>query len=209
VYDPLVDGTTVGTIHGPVTFIPGQGVRLDSHHSYIEYAMPQTMPSGEFSILLTGLGVISHTDDPKWRVLTAREGSSAINDNAYRMSVDKRGNGAVAWRFITGDPTAGSYIETVGAQREIVAFHEDLTYFLQASWGGGAFRVLYQENGVGGTTVYDGGAGYRGEYTPFPFNAYLGSPYQPGDRGEPASVEGMVVRQVWISPQPRPAHANQ
>ena len=87
-------------------------------------------------------------------------------------------------------------------------FHEDLTYFVRASWGGGAFRVTFQEGGVDGNTIYDLSKGYQRSYTPFPHVVDAGSPYTPGDRGEPSSVAGMVIRQIWVSPNPRPAYAN-
>ncbi|HEY7448681.1 MAG TPA: hypothetical protein VH702_11070, partial [Vicinamibacterales bacterium] len=51
-YDPLINGKTVGQIHGPVTFIPGLGVRLESQLSYISYELQQTLTEGEFSILV-------------------------------------------------------------------------------------------------------------------------------------------------------------
>jgi hypothetical protein len=206
VYDPLIEGVTVGRVGGgPVTFIPGQGVRIDAEESFIEYNVPQTMAAGEISVLVQGLDVNSSTEDPKLRVITAREGNDAINDNPYRLSIDKRGNGAIAWRFLTNAP---AYIETVGAERVTYPFHEALTYLVRASWGNGFFRVQYIEGGVGGNTIYDFGKGYDREYTPFPFNAFIGSPFKAGDRGEPSSLDGMIARQLWISPNPRPAFAN-
>jgi hypothetical protein len=207
-YDPLNNGQTVGEIHGPVTFIPGAGARLESPSSYIEYQMPEAVVEGEYSALVTGLGVISRNEDPKWRVLSMREGFAAINDNEFRMTVEKRGNGAVAWRFITGSNRSGQYIETVSSERRALPFHESLTYFIRATWVGGEFRVVIQENGVDGDTIYDYSKGYSRSYTPFPHMVEAGSPYQPGDRGEPSSVAGMVIRQIWVSPNPRPAYAN-
>ena len=166
------------------------------------------MTAGEYSALVSGLGVISRNEDPKWRVITMREGFGAINDNIYRMSVDKRGNGSVAWRFLTGSNRSGQYIQTPSSERLPLPFHEDVTYFVKASWGGGVFRVLFQEGGVDGNTFYDSSTGYRREYTPFPHMVEAGSPYQPGDRGDASSAAGMIIRQIWVSPNPRPAYAN-
>ena len=189
-------------------FIPGVGARLESPNSYIEYELPQPVVEGEYSALVSGLSVISRNEDPKWRVLSMREGYYGINDNIYRMTIDKRGNGAVAWRFITGNNRSGRYIETVSFERRALPFHEDLTYFIRASWAGGSFRVTFQEGGVDGNTIYDLAKGYQGSYTPFPHVVEAGSPYAPGDRGEASSVAGMVIRQIWVSPNPRPAYAN-
>ena len=206
IYDPLMNGKTVGEIHGPVTFIPGVGVRMDSRGSYIQYTLPQTLGEGEYSALVTNLAVISNTEDPKDRILTMREGDAAINDNEYRMSVDKRGNGAIAWRFLTGP---GPYIETIGRERRIYPFHESLTYFVQATWRQGFFNVMFREGGVTGNTVYDFGKTYSGNYAPFPHRVFIGSPYAPGERGGVSTVQDMIVRQVWVSSRPRPSFANQ
>ena len=207
-YDPLIDGKTVGTVHGPITWIPGVGVRLDSESSYIEYALPQFLSGGEYSALLTNLSVVSTTEDPKDRVIAMREGTAAINDNIYRMTVDKRGNGAIAWRFLTGRNYSGSYIETTSSQRFPFPFHENLTYFVRASWGGGVFRVLWREGGFDGNPIYDVSRGYDREYTPVPHMIFAGSPYQAGDRGDPSTVQGMVIRQIWVSARSRPGYAN-
>ena len=59
VYDPLVNGKTVGDIHGSVTLIPGQGLRLNEEESYVQYSLPKTLVEGEFSVLVTGLKVVS------------------------------------------------------------------------------------------------------------------------------------------------------
>lgn len=209
-YDPLINGTTVGTIHGPVTFIPGQGVRLDSVNSYIEYELPEQLTAGEYSLLATNISVISATEEPKLRVMSMREGGAAINDNEYRMTVEKRGNGAIAWRFITGNNGPGGYIETVGAERVTHAFHESMDYFIRASWTGtdGFFRVQMREGGFDGDEFYNFGKSYHSVYQPWPHMIYIGSPWVPGDRGEPSSLEDEIVRQVWVSDRERPAYAN-
>ena len=55
VFDPLTNGRTVGEIVGPVTFIPGVGVRLEDFTSHIRYRLPRTMVTGEFSMIITGM----------------------------------------------------------------------------------------------------------------------------------------------------------
>jgi hypothetical protein len=207
-YDPLFNGQTVGEIHGPVRFIPGVGVQILTEESYISYSLPQAVTTGEYSVLMTGLTNLTNTEDPKLRVISMRQGDAAINDNRYRMTVEKRGNGAIAWRFITGDAEEGEYIDTIGAERVSYRFQEHLTYLLRASWNGGFFRVQWFEGGAAGNEVYNFGKGYGGVYNPNPHNVYIGSPWKPGDRGEPASYDGMIVRQVWVSPNPRPSYAN-
>jgi hypothetical protein len=204
-YDPLTKGKTVGTIHGNVQWVPDVGLQMLSESSYVSYTLPVTLSEGEMSALVTNIGVISSTEDPKDRIITMREGDAAINDNLYRMSVDKRGNGAIAWRFLTGP---GPYIETVGAERYIYPFHESLTYFVQATWRAGFFKVQFREGGVNGSVIYDFGKPYAAAYTPVPHNVFLGSPYTPGDRGDPSTVTNMIIRQVWVSGNARPDFAN-
>jgi hypothetical protein len=209
IYDPLDNGKTVGTIVGPYTWIPGVGLRLDAEESYVEYALPTTLREGEYSVLVSGLAVVSSNEDPKLRVITMREGGSSINDNIYRMSADKRGNGAIAYRFITGDASTGAYIESGASERIPYPFHENLTYFYKATWRGGIFGLTVVEGGVAGNTIYDISKAYHGIYQPSPHMVYLGSPYAAGDRGDPSTLDGMVIRQVWVSPNPRPSWANQ
>jgi hypothetical protein len=204
-YDPLFNGKTVGNVSGPVQFVPGVGLKLLSEASFVTFNLPQTLIEGEVSALITNVGVISRTEDPKLRIFTMREGDAPINDNEYRMSVDKRGNGAIAWRFLTGP---GPYIETVGSERQIYPFHESLTYFVQATWRSGFFNVVFKEGGVNGAVIYDFGKPYRALYTPSPHNVYIGSPYSFGDRGEASSLEDMIIRQFWVSGRPRPDFAN-
>ncbi len=208
-YDTLDDGKTVGTIIGDATFVPGVGLRLNTESTYVEYQMPQTVTDGEYSLIVTGLHTQSGTEDPKLRVMSMREGGGAINDNVYRMTADCRGNGAVAYRFITGNTASGQYIETNSAERHPYPFHENLTYFYKATWGGGLFRLFVAEGGVNGSPVFDSAKAYKGTYSPNPHMVYLGSPYVGGDRGEPSSFDQMVIRQVWLSPNPRPSWANQ
>jgi hypothetical protein len=206
VYDPLTNGKTVGQINGPVTFIPGQGVRLETESSWITYNLGAPPITGEFSMLVSGLRTVSAVEDPKNSIMfMAEPRGESFNENRYRMSVDVRGNGAIAWRFITG---TSQYIQTFSSERKIYPFHESLLYFVKATWDGGRFNVLFQEGGVGGKTIYDFGKGYGGVYRPSPPAAYLGRPFQPGTRDSPASYDGAVIRQVWLSNRPRPDSVN-
>jgi len=206
-YDPLDNGHTVGTIVGPVTFIPGVGARLESKSSWIEYAMPVTATTGEFSAIFTNLTVKNvSSEDPKDRVLTMREGWAPMNDNRFRFSIDVRGNGAAAWRFLTGSTT--SYIETTGTgERPLLGFRRANTYFIRGTWSGNRFQVTYKDLTTG-ATLYDAGKGYGGTYRPSPQVVYVGSPWVGGERGEPSTYDGMIVRQVWMSTNPRPGFAN-
>src|SRR3954468_1960901 len=54
-YDPLVNGATVGVPVGSTTFVSGKGVRLEDGNSYVRYQLAQTIAAGEFSMEVEGL----------------------------------------------------------------------------------------------------------------------------------------------------------
>jgi len=197
IYDPLDDGKTIGTPVG-VTFIPGQGARMDGLSSFIVYTLPETVTSGEISALVTNLDTTSN--EIKTKIFSMMEGDDDITTNDRRFTVEKRGNGVVAWRIITSE----SQEDTVGAERVAVSFHEDLWYFWKATWGNG-FNLSILEGGVNGSTIYSFGKGYDGFYDPSPHNVYIGTPVSP--RSGALTVPGMVVRQLWVSSNPRPSWA--
>ena len=55
IFDPLVNGKTVGTRVGATQFIPGKGLELLTHQSYAAYDLPQTLQVGELSLMATGI----------------------------------------------------------------------------------------------------------------------------------------------------------
>jgi hypothetical protein len=203
-YDPLTNGKTIGQIHGPVTFIPGVGAKLESQVSYISYQLGATLTEGEFSILITGMP--TNTEGDKTKLFAMAEGYSDIVTNDRRMTVEKRGNpaGIVAWRMITHDDR----IETVGAERVKVNFNANDHYFWRATWRNNRFNVLINEGGVFGRTVYNFGKPFEGRaYDPSPHVIYIGAPI--GRSGATAaSVDHVIIRQVWVSGRPRPGFAN-
>ncbi len=202
-YDPLTAGTTVGSIVGPVTFIPGVGVKLETLSSYIEYRLGSTVTGGEFSAIVTNM--IFNTDGDKTKVLAMTQGDSDITTNPRRFTIEKRGNpaGAVAWRV----RTSGGQIDTSGAERIVLPFNPANTYFWKSTWGGGRFNLLIKNGGPDGNKIYDFGKGYNGVYDPNPHVAYIGGP---GGRAgaNSGTVPGIIVRQVWLSSRPRPSFAN-
>jgi hypothetical protein len=202
VFDPLTNGRTVGEVVGNVTFIPGVGVRLNDFGSHIRYRLPETLTVGEFSIIITNLA--TNTEGDKTKVMAMSEGLNDIVTNDRRFTVEKRGDpeGIVAWRFITRD----SQIDTEGAEREFVSFDPNKSYLFTTTWNG-FFNVRIQDGGSNGPTIYSKGKGYEGVYDPNPHYAFIGAPM--GRSGiAAATVPGIIVRNVWISPSPRPAGLN-
>jgi hypothetical protein len=204
-YDPLNNGKTIGQVNGPVTFIPGVGARTDTIGAWIAYNLQTALVEGEFSALFTN--VTTTNEEIKRVLLSMRQGTTQFNDNPYRMSFNVDSNGEFAWRFITGSST---YIQTEGdPQRPKYPFDASKTYFVQTTWRNHFFHVICKEGGVNGTLIYDFGKTYTGTYLPNPHNVYVGAPYTPGDRGERQSLAQAIVRQVWVSANPRPSFANQ
>lgn len=200
VFDPLTTGTTVGQAFGPVTFMGSQGIRLEGWDSYVQYNLPQTLIEGEFSILVTN--VATNSEGGKTKIMAMGEGTSDIVTNDRRMTVEKRGDpeGIVAWRFISHE----DQIDTEGAEREFVAFDASQTYLFKATWRGQFFNVEIKRGGADGVTIYSKGKHYQGLYDPNPHVVYIGAPL--GRSGPDGStVPGMTVRNVWVSPNPRPA----
>ena len=143
-FDPLINGRTVGVPHGPLTFIPGRGVRLETQMAYISYELPQTLFEGEFSLITQELR--ENTEGGKTKLFAMSKGYSDIVENEYRMTVEKRGDpaGVVAWRFIARD----DQIDTEGAERQFVPFDDSQTHFWQATWRNNFFNVLIRAGRV-------------------------------------------------------------
>ena len=134
------------------------------------------------------------------------DGDGDITDSNWRMTVEKRDAGVVAWRFIAGRPGGATQIDTEGSSERVpVNFNPGTTYFWRATWGGG-FDLNIFEGGVGGNRIYAFGKSMGATYNPQPHVAYLGSVV--GRAGpDSASVPGVTYRNVYIADQskPRPA----
>jgi hypothetical protein len=203
-YDPLINGKTVGEIHGPVTFIPGVGVQLLTWDSYISYQLPNTLLEGEYSLLVTNMP--ANTKGGKQKVMGMAQGYDDFVTNDRRVDVGKRGDppGMIDWRFLTHDDR----IETGGSERVTYPFNKDLLYFYNISWRNNHFQVTINEGGVSGKNVYDYGKDWKGRpYDPNPHVIFVGVPV--GRSGsDAATVENTVYRQIWVSSRSRPAFAN-
>lgn len=203
-YDPLINGKTVGRMTGPLTFIPGVGLKFESQESYVAYQLPQTLTEGEFSILVTGMP--ANTEGDKTKLFAMGQGFDDIVTNDRRMTVEKRGDpaGIIAWRFITYE----DQVDTEGPERTFFDFKASQTYFWQATWRNNRFNLLIREGGVDGRTIYNLGKNFKGRaYDPNPHVIYLGAPVgRSGTNG--ASVDQAIIRQVWVSGRARPNFAN-
>ena len=205
-YDPLYTGKTIGHRVGPTSFVPGRGIRLEALSSYVKYHLQQTLTAGEFSVLVTDLDFNTEGDKTKIISMIQGDNDQDITTNDRRFTLEKRGNppGIVAWRMVTSN----EQIDTVGRERVVRQFSRNKTYLWKATWGNNRFDVEVKDGGANGQQIYHFGKHYRGIYDPSPHRAFIGGPAGRGgiDSG---TVPGIIVRQVWISRNPRPAFANQ
>lgn len=205
VFDPLTNGKTAGIAVG-TTFIPGVGLRLNTHESRVTYELPQNLQAGEFSLMATGYDEGSPGD--KTKIMTMQEGYDDITANDYRMTVEKRGRnyetpGAVTWRIITGD--ADDHARIVDGARFGVEFSDERWYFWKFTWGSGRAGLEVREDGPRGRVVYQSDRSTLGfAYRPVPHIVSLGSTIGRGGPGD-ASIPGSIYKNVWLSNRPRPA----
>lgn len=202
-YDPLIDGKTIGEVHGAVQFIPGVGVKLLDWTSYISYQLPATLTEGEYSLIVTNMP--ANTKGDKQKVMSMQQAYDDLITNDRRMTIEKRGDpaGVIAWRFITH----GDQVDTEGPERAYYPFQANLEYFYQVTWRSNFFNLLIREGGVNGKIAYDYGKPFKGRaYDPSPHVVNLGAPVgRSGPAG--ASIENTIYRQVWVSARPRPGFA--
>jgi hypothetical protein len=170
-YDPLINGKTIGEIHGPTHFIPGVGISMDSLDSYVSYQLQQTLTEGEMSILATN--VRTNTEGGKTKVMAMAEGYDDITTNNRRLTVEKRSDGSMAFRMITHD----DQIDTSSAERKKVKFNLTDTFFFGFSYRANNFNLTVKQGGADGSTVFDLTKHWNGRpYDPNPHVVYIGGP---------------------------------
>jgi hypothetical protein len=198
-YDPLTNAATVGNPEGSVSFVPGRGVVLNDNAARVRYVLPQTLTSGQFSF--DADGIQNFTPGDKTKMMSMYDGNGDITTSDWRMTVEKRDAGIIAWRFIAGEPEHAQ-IDTIGNERVSVDFNPGTTYHWKATWGGG-FNLEIFQGGETGPRIYNFGKGLGDTYRPSPHHAFLGSPIGRGGPGD-ASVVGAYFRNVFIGSGSRP-----
>ncbi len=209
IYDPLIHGETVGEIIGSTDFIPGKGIRLNSHTSYVRYLLPAAISEGEFSMEVEGLR--ANADGDKSKVFGMQDGTDDYITNRYRVDIQYRGSSgyppnAITFRVLYGSDDCCKYEPDTDTRfRSVFNLNPATTYFWKFTWGTGTeVRTTVREGGVDGSKIYDVGVPARaGVYAPSQHYAFIGTPI--GRSGaESASIPGAIYRNVWIANHPRP-----
>jgi hypothetical protein len=204
-YDPLIHEETVGERVGSTDFVPGVGLRINNQASYVKYALPRTIPSGEFSVDVRGLA--PNGPDHKLKIFSMSDATADLYQSRYQVSTMYRGvdgnpPNCIAFKAVFG---GGTPIEPEFGER-LAATHflnPDTTYHWKATWGSD-FRLSVRSGGINGQEIYNLGFGSNGRaYNPPQHFAFLGSTN--GVSGlEPGSFPGAIYRNVWIGDRPRP-----
>lgn len=212
VFDPLSNGITVGQVVGPTTWMGNDGIRLDTVGSYVQYLIPSTITSGEFSMEVKGLRANAPGD--KSKVFGIMEGPPTASDyitNRYRVDIQYRGTSGFPANSITyrvlygdGDDLDKRYEPTTEQRNNSVRLLDPNTsYYWKYTWGT-QVRVTVQVGGINGQTIYDiTRNSTKGTYNPQPMYAFIGTPA--GRSGaESATIPGTIYKNVWIGARPRP-----
>ena len=208
-YDPLIHGETVGQTVGDVTWLPGQGVRLNNGGSSVKYLLAQTVTNGEFSMDVLGLRANGPGD--KAKVFGMQEGQDDFITNRYRVDIQYRGvNGvppnAITFRALYGSAEKLSVRyepDTATRFASVFLLDPSTVYHWKATWGS-EFRITVLTGGTSGSILYNVGMpSPNGAYAPNPHYAYLGAPVGRSG-GEAATIPGTIYRNVWLGSRPRP-----
>ncbi len=148
-------------------------------------------------------GINNFTPGDKTKVMSMYDGNGDITTSDWRMTVEKRDAGIIAWRFIAGETdNHETQIETIGAERTSINFNPSQTYLWRASWGG-FFRVEIFNGSTTADRIYEFGKPYHGTYDPSPHVVYIGSPIGRGGPSD-ASLVGATWRNVYLGSAGRP-----
>ena len=210
-YDPLVNGSTIGTPVGSTTFVAGKGIKINDSNSYVRYQLAQPLPAGEFSMEIEGL----HPNGPggKLRVFSMSDSAFDLFRSPYLLTAQYRGipgnpDNSISFKALLGDPALKLEPDIGVRTASIMSLDPSHAYFWKGTWSHG-FTLLIKD-GINGPTIYNYGqtvleaTGFDAVYNPSPHFAYLGANNGPYGE-EDGSWPGAIYRNVWISNNPRPA----
>ena len=209
-YDPLTNGKTVGRIGGSrnVTFIPGQGIRMNDVFAYVVYQLPQIYSSGEMSVEVTGLYPAGAPG--KARIFSMLDRANAMSSlSKYSFNVQYRGAGGgpddcITWKAVLGD-NANS-VETANRFANIYRLDPSKVYLWQGFWAPTSFRLVVKEGGATGPVLYDEkvNSTTATNWNPEAMFAFLGTNNGLFASDNDATRVGMTLKNLWVGSTPRP-----
>jgi hypothetical protein len=211
-YDPLVNGETVGSIGGSgnITWVPGQGIRMNDELAFVVYQLPQVFSSGEMSVEVTGLGPDGPPGAGKPRIFSMLDQQGAIaSASRYSFNVQYRGAGGAPANCITFKAILGDNAHSLEVNNRfanIFRLDASTVYLWQAFWTPTSFRLVVKAGGATGSVVYDEAANATwgtSNWNPAQMFAFLGT-----NNGRFVEFDGtrigMTLRNLWVGSMPRP-----
>jgi hypothetical protein len=210
-FDPLVNGKTVGSIGGSgnITWVPGEGIRMNDALAYVVYDLPQTYSSGEMSVEVTGLSPGGQPGKARIFSMLDRLGAMA-SLSKYSFNVQYRGAGGapdncIVWKTVLGD-NSHSVEPTVDRFQMVFNLDPSKVYLWQGFWTPTSFRLVVKEGGTTGPVVYDqktDATPGTSNWNPEKMYAFIGTNNGAFIQNDGTRV-GMTVRNVWVGSSPRP-----
>jgi hypothetical protein len=208
-YDPLIFGETVGNVTGNVTWLPGQGIRMNDTLAYVVYELPQVYGSGEMSVEVTGLA--PDGAPLKGRIFSMLDRMGVISSSAkHSFNVQYRGTGGapancITWKAVLGDNTH-SVEPYVNRYTQVYNLDPSKVYLWQAFWTPSSFRLVVREGGATGPVLYDqlANASSASDWSPDRMYAFIGTNNAYYGAKEDGTRVGMIVRNLWVGSTPRP-----
>jgi hypothetical protein len=208
-FDPLVNGETIGTIGGSnnITWIPGQGIRLNDALAYVVYALPQVVLTGELSVEVTGLGPGGPCCKPRVFSILDQVGELS-SSSQYSMNAQYRGVGGgpengIAFKAIFGNNALGLEPNTAQRLASVYVLDPSKVYLWRAVWTRDTYRLIVSE--VGGPAFYDFPIqSAQANWNPSRMFAFLGTDngkFDPLD----GTLRGITLRNLWVGSTPRPS----
>lgn len=203
-FDPLIDGTTVGTRTGSTTFQGTRGLQVNDNTSYVRYVLASTLTSGFISVEVQGLAPDRPSE--KARIFSMMDGGSSLFSSNFLFNVQYRGipgnpNNAISYKVLMGDPLLKYEPDFGQRSAGVRSLNPNTVYFWQASWGS-SFQLTIREGGATGTIIYDRTQATPGAYNPTPHTVYLGANDAASESG---SYAGAIYRNLWVGSTARPA----
>ena len=210
-YDPLTNGKTIGTIGGSgnVTWVLGQGIRMNDVFAYVVYQLPQIYSSGEMSVEVTGL--YPGGEPGKARIFSMLDRVNAMSSlSKYSFNVQYRGAGGapddcITWKAVLGDNAHS--VEAANRFANIFRLDPSKVYLWQGFWTPTSFRLVVKDGGATGPVLYDEkvNAATPTNWNPEAMFAFLGTNNGLFASDNDATRVGMTLRNLWVGSTPRPA----